>query len=75
MPDVESINVTYQRKVQLSQYEPITHEVELSVSLDEDDDSEEVYDEYSDRAEDFVERAIVRRLQQKELASEQDSDE
>lgn len=74
MPDVESINVTYQRKVQLDQYEPITHEVELEVSLDEGDDPEEVYDEYADRAEDFVERAIVRRLQQKELASEQDDD-
>jgi hypothetical protein len=70
VPDVESITVTYQRKVQLDQYEPITHEVELSVSLDEDDDPEEVYDEYSDRAEDFVERAIVRRLQQKELSED-----
>jgi len=74
MPNTEKISVSYQRKVQLSQYEPITHEVELEVSLDEDDDPEEVYDEYSDRAEDFVERAVVRRLQQKELASEQDDD-
>ena len=74
MPQVDSMSVTYQRKVQLDQYEPITHEVELEVSVGEDDDPEEVYDEYSDRAEDFVERAIVRRLQQKQLADAQDDD-
>ena len=70
MPNTEKISVSYQRKVQLSQYEPITHEVELKVTLDEGDDPEEVFDEYSDRAEDFVERAIVRRLQQKELSED-----
>lgn len=72
MPSVELIRTTYERKVQLEQYEPMSHRVELDVSLEEGDDPDEVYDEYMDRAEDMVERAIVRRMQQKELAGEDD---
>lgn len=72
MPDVETVNIQYNRKVQLEQFEPVEHGVELAVSVEDGDDADEVYDEYSDVAEDMVERAIAARVTAKKLA---DSDE
>lgn len=75
MPHVNTVTTTYERKVQLEQYEPVTHRVELEVAVEDDDDPDEVYDEYSDRAEDMVERALVRRMQQKALAEDAEDDD
>jgi hypothetical protein len=74
MATLESISTSYSRKVQLEQFEPVEHSVKLDVSLDDGDDPDEVYDEYSDRAEEFVERAIVARIQAKKLAGDDEDD-
>lgn len=72
MPETTEIKASYSRKVQLSQFEPVEHFVEISVGLEEGDDPEEVYDEYSERAEDMVERALASRIAQKKLESDDD---
>lgn len=70
MPELETLSVSYSRKVQLEQYAPVEHFVEMEVSLEEGDDPDEVYDEYSEDAEDMVERAIASRLAAKEMEDE-----
>jgi len=62
MPQLQNITVSYSRKVQLEQFEPIEHSVELDVDVDSDDDPDEVYDRFVERAEGMVERAIVDRV-------------
>lgn len=74
MAELESIEVSHSRKVQLDQFEPIEHFVAFEVSLDEDDDPDDVYDEYSDKAEDAVERAIARRVTAKKLEDSDDDE-
>lgn len=74
MAEVEEIQVHYNRKVQLDQYEPINHGATLEVSVGEDEDWREVYAEYAEDAEDEVERAIARRLTAKKLGPEADDD-
>lgn len=69
-----TVNVSYSRKVQLEQFEPIEHTVELEVAVGEDDDVDDVYDEYSDIAEDMVERAIAERIAKKKLESDDEDD-
>jgi hypothetical protein len=68
MPEITEITTSYQRKVQLEQYEPITHTVELRASVEEDEDVDDAYDFLADRAEDMVERALARRISQKKLS-------
>lgn len=70
MADVEEVSVSYSRKVQLEQFEPIQHFTELTISLEDGDDPDEVHDEYSELAEDMVERALAQRLTQKKLDDE-----
>lgn len=65
-----TVDVSYSRKVQLSQFEPIEHTVNLEVAVGEDEDIDDVYDEYSDIAEDMVERAIAERIAKKKLESD-----
>jgi len=62
MPELNTITTSYSRKVQLNKFEPVEHFVELEVSLEDGDDPDEVYDEYSERAEAMVERAIAARI-------------
>lgn len=62
MPELNTVTTSYSRKVQLEQFEPVEHFVELEVSLEDGDDPDEVYDEYSERAEAMVERAIAARI-------------
>lgn len=70
MPQIENINVAYSRKVQLDDFEPVEHFVELEVSVDDEDDPDEVYDDYSEAAEDMVERAIANRVTAKMIDSD-----
>lgn len=72
MPEITDLTVSYQRKVQLDQYEPITHTVELRASLDEDEDRDDAYDALAERAEDMVERALASRISQKKLSESND---
>jgi len=72
MPEITEITASYSRKIQLDDFEPIEHSVELRASLEEDEDEDEAYDALSDSAEDMVERALARRISQKKLAEEDD---
>lgn len=72
MTEVNSIDVSYSRKVQLDQFEPIEHRVDMEVSLSDEDDPDEAYDEYADIAEDMVERAIAERVARKKLEPDED---
>lgn len=74
MADIDEIQIHYNRKVQLDDFEPIQHGAQVTVELEDDDDLDDIYDEYSEKVEDLVERGIVRRVTQKELADDEDSD-
>lgn len=74
MPAITEISTSYSRKVQLEQFEPVEHFVEVTVELDSDDDADEVYDEYSERAEDMVERAIAGRIAAKKIEADSDDE-
>jgi hypothetical protein len=74
MADVTQVTAFYNRKVQLDQFEPIQHGVELQAELADGDDPEDVYDDLSERAEEMVEHEITRRLTQKKLAEGDDDD-
>ena len=56
------VEVHYDRKVQLEQFEPITFGSTVTVELDEGDDPAEVYNEYASAVEDSVERELARRI-------------
>jgi hypothetical protein len=64
------IEVSYSRKVQLEQFEPIEHRVTLSSSVPDDEDAEEAYEELADRAEEMVESQLAARIAQKKLESD-----
>lgn len=70
MATITQLDVSYSRKVQLEQFEPIEHSVNLEVALEDGDDPDDAYDEYVDIAEDMVERAIIERVTAKKLESE-----
>lgn len=70
MATITQLDVSYSRKVQLEQFEPIEHSVNLEIALEDGDDPDDVYDEYVDIAEDMVERAIIERVTAKKLESE-----
>lgn len=74
MSTITQIDVSYSRKVQLEQFEPIEHSVELEVIVGDGEDVDEVYDEAVDNAEDMVERAIVERVAAKKLESDEDEE-
>lgn len=65
--EITELSVSYNRKVQLDDFEPMQHSVTLHAELAEDDDVGEVQHELSERAEDMVEREITRRITQKKL--------
>jgi len=75
MPDIQTIEVSYQRKVQLDDFEPISHTATLYAELSNDEDEDEAYDELSDRAEQMVERSIAGRVTQKKLQEGDDGDD
>lgn len=71
MAEVERVYPDYDRKVQLEQFEPVKHGVELAVKVGDGEDPDEVYDEYSQMAEDMVERAIAQRIAAKKLEDDE----
>lgn len=72
MPEVTQVTVGYERKVQIEQFEPVMVSCEFVVEIDEDDDPDEVFSEYEQRAEDSVERELARRITQKKTAESDD---
>jgi hypothetical protein len=75
MAHLNEMDVSYSRKVQLDQFEPVEHSVEMSVTVEDGDDPDAVYDEFADRAEEMVERAIAKRVASKKLEADDDTDE
>lgn len=75
MPEITEISASYSRKVQLEQFEPIQHSVELFAAVGEGEDADEAYDELYDQAEDMVERAIAGRVARKKLADADDEED
>jgi len=69
MATVEEVTVSYSRKVQLDQFEPIEHGVEMTVQVEDGDDPAEVYKEQTKIAEDAVERELARRIARKKADS------
>lgn len=74
MPKVDEIEIQYNRKVQLEQFEPVQHGVSMEVSLTEDDDPDDVYDEYTEVAEEMVERALAERIARAKIEAESDDE-
>lgn len=74
MPEITEIQASYNRKVQLEQFEPVQHSVSLTAELADGEDPAEAYDELSDEAEEMVEQALARRITQKKLAEDSDDE-
>lgn len=72
MAQPSEVTVSYERKVQLDQFEPISFNAEVTVDLEEDDDYAEVYNEYASQVEDSVERELARRIARKKADSGDD---
>jgi len=62
MADMERLEVFYDRKIQLQQFEPITFGANATISLDTDDDPDEVYADVARDLQDAVERELARRI-------------
>lgn len=60
--------VSYSRKIQIEQFEPIEVHESITVELEQGDDNEEVSKELSKVVHDNVERRITDRLLQKKMA-------
>ena len=60
--NIDTIEVYYDRKVQLKQFEPITFGASATVSLEDGDDPDEVYAEVANDLQDSVERELARRV-------------
>lgn len=65
MAEPTEVTVSYQRKVQLEQFEPISFSAEVTVSLEDGDQFDEVYKDYAGNVEDAVERELARRIARK----------
>ncbi|WP_200531584.1 MULTISPECIES: hypothetical protein [unclassified Halorubrum] len=59
---IDTLEVTYDRKVQLDQFEPITFGATATVTLEDGDDPDEVYAEVAGDVQDAVERELARRV-------------
>lgn len=71
MSEITDLNVSYSEKKQLEQFEPIEYGVEATVSLEEGDDRDEVYDETVAELEEMVSRGLARRI----MRQKRDEDE
>lgn len=69
---VKEISVTYGRKVQLAQFEPVDYRESLIAELDEEDDVEEASKQLADAVEEHVEREIVGRILAKKMEDRDD---
>ncbi|SEL19519.1 hypothetical protein [Haloferax larsenii] len=59
---IETLEVYYDRKVQLDQFEPITFGATATVTLEDEDDTDEVYADVARDLQDTVERELARRV-------------
>ena len=59
---IDTLEVYYDRKVQLKQFEPITFGASATVSLEDGDDPDEVYAVIANDLQDAVERELARRV-------------
>lgn len=75
MPTTNKISVSYHRKVQLEQFEPIQHSVTIESEIEEGEDIDDVYDTLSQHAEELVERALTQRVATERFVDESDESE
>mgnify|MGYP006288753841 CR=1 FL=1 len=71
---IETIEVSYSRKVQLQQFEPCEYGETITAVLDEDDDPEAVSEELQGVVEDNVERALLGRIMVAKMEDGEDED-
>lgn len=63
------VEVHYDRKVQLDQFEPISYGATVTVTLEEGDDYSDVINDHAGTVEDAVERELARRIARKKQDS------
>lgn len=67
MANLNNMEISYDRKVQLSQFEPITVGAKAEFSLKSDDDPYEVYQAGQAWVQGMVERELAERIARKKL--------
>mgnify|MGYP006276754203 CR=1 FL=1 len=67
MATLDNIEIQYDRKVQLSQFEPITVGAVATFTLDSDDDPYLVYQRGQESVQAMVERELAERIARKKL--------
>lgn len=72
MPEIQEIEVNYNRKVQLNDFEPVQYGVTINATLGPDEDYDEAHDELVEQAEESVERSLTERLARAKMASDSD---
>ena len=73
---IEEIQVSYSRRIQLEQFEPVEYAETITASLDPEDDPDECSRELADLAEEYVEREVMARIMAKKMKdSRADEDE
>jgi len=74
MPEITEIEVHYDRKVQLEQFEPVQHGATITAELGPDENTDAAYDELSESVEEMVERSLTERLARAKIESDSDED-
>ena len=67
MAHLDTLEVTYDRKIQLSQFEPVTVGAVANFSLESDDDPYEVYQAGQASVQEMVERELAERIARKKM--------
>jgi hypothetical protein len=67
MATLDRLEIDYDRKVQLSQFEPITVGASATFSLDSDDDPYDVYQAGQASVQEMVERELAERIARKKI--------
>lgn len=65
MANLTELNISYDRKIQLSQFEPITVGADATFTLEYDDDPYEVYEAGQQSVQNMVERELALRIARK----------
>ncbi|QSG06351.1 hypothetical protein [Halapricum desulfuricans] len=67
MATLDALEISYDRKVQLAQFEPVTVGSVATFTLDADDDPYEVYQQGQRSVQEMVERELVERIARKKM--------
>lgn len=67
MATLERLEVAYDRKVQLDQFEPVTVGAVGTFDLEPDDDPQEVYGQAQQAVQEMVERELAERVARKKM--------